>query len=77
MIARPDAMAAVSKRVVLTCESNVAYAGVVRGALSYEGVEGLMVCLNQRSGFSVWCPIDYIKKLTIIPISETDAAVGT
>ncbi|NLT66798.1 MAG: hypothetical protein GXX84_09360 [Acidobacteria bacterium] len=58
MIARPDAMAAVSKGVVLTCESNVAYAGVVRGALSYEG---LMVCLNQRSGFSVWCPIDYIK----------------
>ncbi len=65
-----DVNDAVGKRVVLTCLSNVSYAGVVRGVVPFEGRTGAMVQLHQQSGFCVWCPLEFIKSVLVVPIPD-------
>ncbi len=73
MIANMDVEPCVHKRIVLTCDSNVSYAGVVRQCLPVEGKPGLLLMLDERSGFSIWCPLDFIKKILVVPIADDDA----
>jgi hypothetical protein len=75
MIAISDVERYLDKRVVLTCDNNVSYAGVVRGSLLLEGKQGLVVRLDSRSCFSIWCPLDFIKGLLVIPITADNGAV--
>jgi hypothetical protein len=67
---RSDVQEAVGKRVVLTCLSNVSYAGVVRGIVPFEGRTGAMVRLHEPSGFSVWCPLEFVKSVLVVPIPD-------
>jgi len=58
------------QRVVLTTGSNLCYAGLSKGLVDIDGKQGLMVELDKKSGFCIWCPDYYIKNLTIIPIPD-------
>lgn len=57
-----------NERVVLTTMNEVCYAGVPTHIVTVDGVSGLLVRLDQRSGFSVWCPESYIKDVLVVPI---------
>lgn len=56
------------RRVVLTCRSELSFCGVARQVLEVGARRGLLLETDPRSGFSVWCPLDYIKSVTVIPI---------
>jgi hypothetical protein len=58
-----------NKRVVLTCESNVSYAGIVVSLETFRDRTGVLLELDRRSGFSVWCPTDFVKELVEVPIN--------
>lgn len=60
----------IGKRIVLTCESNVSYAGVVRAPLEFDGRTGALVELHAKSGFAVWCPVEFIKSILVVPIPD-------
>jgi hypothetical protein len=58
------------KRIVLTTLNEVCYAGISRQILTINGNDGLIVQIDENSGFSVWCPLYFIKEILIIPISK-------
>ena len=68
MFTCPDAVALIGKRVVLTCESEVAYAGVVSETPAFAGRNGILIELDQRSHLSVWCPNHFVKEIVVVPI---------
>jgi hypothetical protein len=70
VLTTPDVRDTIGKRIVLTCLSNISYAGVVRGIVDFDGKSGAMVQLHQPSGFSVWCPLDFIKTVLVVPIPD-------
>lgn len=63
------------RRVVLTCRGELSFCGVARRVLEVGARRGVLLETDPRSGFSVWCPLDYIKSVTVIPIpvEEPDA----
>jgi len=58
----------VGHRIVLTCRSELSFCGLARTVLQIDGRSGLLMETDSRSGLSVWCPLDYVKSITIIPI---------
>lgn len=59
-------------RVVLTCHGELSFCGVARAVLVVGTQRGLLVQTDPQSGFSVWCPLDYAKSITVIPIPVED-----
>ena len=56
------------KRIVLTSNNEIAYAGVPITKMRVNSKEGLILQLDDESGFSIWCPDDFIKDILVIPI---------
>ncbi len=77
MIAPSDAERLIGKRVVLTCESEVTYVGVVRDVPAYEEEAGILLRIDEESHISVWCPIMQVKEVVVVPISnDKESAVN-
>lgn len=70
MIDAQKAAQCLNKRVVLTCQSNVSYAGVIHDILEIHGKSGILLELDVKSGFSVWCPLDFVKSVIIVPMTD-------
>lgn len=64
----------IDERVVLTTKNEVCYAGVPTKLLSMDDNPGLMITIDQGSGFSIWCPEAFIKEILIIPIPKESNA---
>lgn len=61
----------VNKRVVLTCKNNLSYAGVVKGLLiPFEDIEYVAVELDEKSGFAIMSPLNFVEKVIEIPINK-------
>lgn len=58
------------KRIVLTTLNEVCYAGVSRRVIPIDGNDGLLVQIDDNSGFSIWCPLGFIKEILVIPIPD-------
>ncbi|RMG44073.1 MAG: hypothetical protein D6723_19760 [Acidobacteria bacterium] len=63
-------------RIVLRCRGELSFCGIARNILDINHRRGLLVETDSKSGFSVWCPLDYIKSVTIIPIPTGDSPPG-
>ncbi len=61
-----------NERIVLTCLNEISYAGNVNKLLKIEGKTGLLLTIDDSSGFSVWCPQKFIKNILLIPIPKSD-----
>lgn len=55
-------------RVVLTCRSNLSFCGTSRGTYAVGAREGLLVETDAGSGLAVWCPVDFVQQVRVIPI---------
>lgn len=60
----------IGERVVLTSFNEISYAGIVYKIIEVDGVEGVLLKIDEKSGFSVWCPQNFIKDILIIPIPK-------
>ncbi len=58
------------ERIVLTLKSEICYAGAAVKVLNIDGVDGLLVKIDDQSGFAVFCPRDFIKEIVTIPIPK-------
>ena len=67
-----DLASYLEERIVLTTKNEVCYAGVASRELTVDGRRGLMVTIDQKSGFRIWCPEDFIKNVLVIPIPKED-----
>ena len=56
------------QRIVLTSRSEISFCGVAHSVIEVSKRRGMLLETDSRSGFSVWCPLDYIKSITVIPI---------
>ncbi|MGD9488599.1 MAG: hypothetical protein AB7W47_11295 [Calditrichaceae bacterium] len=61
-----------NERIVLTCLNEISYAGTVNKILMIDDNKGLLLKIDELSGFSVWCPQNFIKDILIIPIPKLD-----
>lgn len=68
--AEESAAEADGARVVLACDSGLSFCGRLRGRRSIDGREGLLVETDAESGFCVWCPLPFVRQLTVVPIRE-------
>lgn len=61
------------KRVVLTTNGNVSFAGIYREKYTnIKGVEGCFIETDSLLGVCIWCPIDSVKELIEVPINEVE-----
>jgi len=60
----------IDERVVVTTKNELCYAGVPSSELIVNNKKGLLVTIDQKSGFSIWCPVDFIKDVLVIPIPK-------
>jgi hypothetical protein len=58
----------IGKRIVLTTKNEICYAGCLRKIVKIENQFGILVVIDEKSNFSVWCPYDFIKDILVIPI---------
>ncbi len=58
------------KRIVLTTYNEVCNAGVSRRVITIDGIDGLLVQIDDNSGFSIWCPLEFIKEIMVVPIPD-------
>ncbi len=57
-------------RVVLTCKSNLSWAGSYLGECrSLNGHQCLAIELDRASGFTILCPLEFVLELRHVPIS--------
>lgn len=68
MITSAEAARWVGSRVVLRSESNVSYAGILTSIETLHGKPGVLLELDEHSGFSIWCPVTFVKELLVVPI---------
>jgi hypothetical protein len=59
---------AVGARIVLTCRSELSFCGLFRGAHRFGPRDGFVVETDSASGLSIWCPVDFVREVTVIPI---------
>ncbi|KAB3533478.1 hypothetical protein F8154_10780 [Alkaliphilus pronyensis] len=57
------------KRVVLTTCHNVNFAGVIVEEANIKEREGVILELDAKTGFSIYCPITAIKEILEVPLS--------
>lgn len=58
----------INKRVVLTTNGNVSFAGVLNKISTENDVEGYFIETDSKLGVCIWCPLDSVKELLEIPI---------
>ncbi len=56
------------RRIVLTSRSEISFCGLARSVIEVGRRRGMLLETDSISGFSVWCPLDFIKSVTVIPI---------
>jgi hypothetical protein len=54
--------------VVLNTSHNLSFAGVLQGRLQLENEEGILVRLDEKTRFTIWCPIAHVQRLLVVPI---------
>ncbi len=59
-------------RIVLTCLSKLSFCGIAQRLIDVDKKCGILIETDQNSGFSIWCPLDFVKSITIIPIPIDD-----
>lgn len=64
------------RRVVLTCRSELSFCGTARSVHTIGSRSGVLVETDASSGFSIWCPLDFVKQVTVIPIPVEPSAEG-
>lgn len=57
------------ERVVLTTSHNLSFAGVLQGALQLSGQTGTLVRLDEKTHFTIWCPLEHVQRLLVVPIN--------
>ncbi len=60
-----------NERIVLTCLNEISYAGIVNKILNIDDNKGLLLTIDESSGFSVWCPQKFIKDILLIPLPKS------
>lgn len=63
-------MLPVGERVVLTTSHNLSFAGVLQAPLELYREEGVLVRLDEKTRFTIWCPLEHVKQLLVVPIDE-------
>jgi hypothetical protein len=56
------------ERVILNTSQNLSFAGILRGRLSLDEEEGILVRLEEKTHFTVWCPLDHVNRLIVVPM---------
>jgi|WetSurMetagenome_2_1015567.scaffolds.fasta_scaffold153544_2 hypothetical protein len=56
------------ERVILNTSQNLSFAGILRGRLSLDEEEGILVRLEDKTHFTIWCPFDHVNRLIIVPM---------
>ena len=62
----------IGKRIVLTSLSELSFCGIAREVIEAGNRPGVLVETDSKSGFGVWCPLEFIKSVTVIPIPIED-----
>jgi hypothetical protein len=66
--------ALLNKRIVLTCKNNLSYSGILKNIIALpEDKEYVMVELDEKSGFAILSPKDFIERVLEIPIRENQS----
>lgn len=60
----------INKRVVMTTNGNVSFAGTLIKISVENDVQGYFLRTDSYLGICIWCPIDSIKEVIEIPIEE-------
>jgi len=60
--------ASIGQRIVLTCSRDISFCGLSHSIHTVDQQKGLLLVTDQETNLSVWCPIEHIKEITIIPI---------
>jgi hypothetical protein len=63
-------------RVVLTTMSELSFCGTARKLLTLDSCSGLLLETDARHGLCIWCPLDHVKRIRVIPISTEKAPVA-
>ncbi len=64
------------RRIVLTCRSELSVCGVARCVVEVSARLGILVETDSQSGLSIWCPLDFIKSVTVIPVPVENPCAG-
>ena len=59
-----------NKRIVLITNNNISYAGIAKEYITKDDLQRLVLELDQETKFSILCPVNYIKKIKVVPINE-------
>jgi hypothetical protein len=59
----------IGTRVVLRCNNNMTFAGTFVSMMNGNGREYIWVETDQKSGFSILCPVEFVEELVHIPIT--------
>jgi hypothetical protein len=59
-----------NKRIVIKTYNNIAYAGIAKDIILRDEVKMLIVELDPESRFAILCPLNFVKYIKIIPITE-------
>jgi hypothetical protein len=57
-------------RVVLTTGSELAFCGTARELLVVDSCSGLLLETDAKHGLCIWCPLDHIKRVRVIPVLD-------
>lgn len=57
-------------RVVIELEGNLAFCGINKGYYEIDGVNGLFVETDQKSGLRIWSPESNIKEICEVKVEE-------
>jgi uncharacterized protein YbjT (DUF2867 family) len=68
--AAADLLRCRGKRVVLTTSTELSFCGIARELLEVDGRQGALVETDPATGFSFWCPLPHIQRLTVVPIAD-------
>jgi hypothetical protein len=60
----------VGQRVVLTTSHNLSFAGTLQAPLSMYEEDGTPVMLDEKTRFTIWCPLEHVQRLLVVPIAE-------
>lgn len=52
-----------NERVLLDTKGNLVYSGTFTSILESENVRGVLIKLDQKTGLSIWCPLDHIQRI--------------
>lgn len=54
------------ERLLLETKGNLVYSGTFKEKYTKSSVDGIFIQLDEKSGLSIWCPLQHIKSLRLI-----------